>query len=79
LQSHPEVCRRKYKKFSAWHHAWSDQHVTELQQHQHNDWMMGRSEGLATNRTHRLTISDLNRTPYRTFIKFKADVNLTAL
>jgi len=35
---------------------------------------MGRVEGLAPHKTHRVTISDPTRTPYRTFTKFKAEM-----
>ncbi len=45
--------------------------MTEAAQTRHNDWMVGRVEGLRTNKTHRLTVSDLTKTPYRTFTKFK--------
>jgi len=70
-QTHPLVCTRKWRQFSSWHQTWAASHVTEAQQAKHNDWMLGRVEGLRTNKTHRLTLSDLNKTPYRTFTKFK--------
>ena len=60
LQTHSSVCVRKYKSWSTWHSAWAAQHVTEAQQTKHNDWMLGRLEGLRP-----------NKTPYRTFTKFK--------
>ena len=71
LQTHPLVCTRKWKQWSAWHQGWAANHVSEAQQSKHNDWMLGRVEGLRTNKTHRLTLSDLNKTPYRTFTKFQ--------
>ena len=71
FQTHPAVCRRKYKAMSSWHSSWAAQHVSEAAQSRHNDWMLGRVEGLRTNKTHRLTLSDLNKTPYRTFTKFQ--------
>merc|ERR1712080_433314 len=64
-KTHPAVCRRKYKAMSSWHSSWAAQHVSEAAQSRHNDWMLGRVEGLRTNKTHRLTLSDLNKTPYR--------------
>jgi len=70
-KTHPAVCRRKYKAMSRWHSNWAAQHVSEVAQARHNDWMLGRVEGLRTNKTHRLTLSDLNKTPYRTFTKFQ--------
>jgi len=70
-KTHPAVCRRKYKAMSSWHSSWAAQHVSEAAQSRHNDWMLGRVEGLRTNKTHRLTLSDLNKTPYRTFTKFQ--------
>merc|ERR1719273_1020667 len=70
-QTHPLVCTRKWKQWSAWHQGWAANHVSEAQQSKHNDWMLGRVEGLRPNKTHRLTLSDLNKTPYRTFTKFK--------
>jgi len=73
-QTHPDVYRRKYKKFSAWHTAWSENHVKEPARHAHSQWMMGLSDGLAPNKTERVTISDPKKTPYRTFTKFKAEM-----
>eukprot|EP00090_Calanus_glacialis_P031781 TRINITY_DN52800_c0_g1_i1.p1 TRINITY_DN52800_c0_g1~~TRINITY_DN52800_c0_g1_i1.p1 ORF type:complete len:1465 (-),score=323.77 TRINITY_DN52800_c0_g1_i1:648-5042(-) len=70
-ETHPAVCVRKYKNWCTWHGAWAAQHVTEAQQTKHNEWMLGRVEGLRPNKTHRLTFSDLNKAPYRTFTKFK--------
>lgn len=71
FQTHPSVCTRKYKQWSKWHGGWAAQHVSEAAQTKHNDWMVGRVEGLRPNKTHRLTVSDLTKTPYRTFTKFK--------
>ena len=65
------MCSRKYKQWNKWHVEWASQHVSEAAQQKHNDWMVGRTEGLRPNKTHRLTVSDLNKTPYRTFTKFK--------
>jgi len=73
-QSHPELCKRKFRDFNRWHSQWSAENVLESQQHAHNEWMMGRGEGMVPNKTHRLTFSDTTKTPYRTFTKFKADV-----
>ena len=65
------MCRRKYSDWQGWHAGWAARHVTEAQQARHNDWMLGRVEGLRNNKTHRLTFSDLNKAPYRTFTKFQ--------
>ena len=70
FQTHPSVCTRKYKAWNKWHAEWASEHVTEAAQTRHNDWMVGRVEGLRPNKTHRVTISDLTKTPYRTFTKF---------
>jgi len=70
-ETHSSVCCRKYKQWNKWHADWAAQHVSEAAQSKHNDWMVGRVEGLRNNKTHRLTVSDLNKTPYRTFTKFK--------
>ena len=75
FQSHPELCKRKYKDFNRWHSNWASQNVTEGQQTAHSEWMLGRTEGLVSNKTHRLTISEPNKTPYRTYTKFKAEVS----
>lgn len=74
MQTHPDVCRRKYKRFSAWHGTWCGTNVSDVAHATHAEWMLGRAEGLAPNKTHRVTISDLNKTPYRTFTKFKEEV-----
>ena len=65
------MCCRKYKQWNSWHASWAGQHVSDQQQSKHNDWMLGRVEGLRQNKTHRLTFSDLNKAPYRTFTRFK--------
>ena len=57
LQTHPTVCTRKWKQWSAWHQGWAANHVSEAQQSKHNDWMLGRVEGLRANKTHSLTPS----------------------
>ena len=74
FQSHPELCKRKYRDFGRWHNEWTAENVTESAQESHATWMMGRCEGLVPNKTHRLTISDPAKTPYRTFTRFMADV-----
>jgi len=73
-KTHPDVCRHKHAKFDRWHSTWSSSHVTEASSSHHKEWMMGRVEGLAPHKTHRVTISDPTRTPYRTFTKFKAEM-----
>merc|ERR1719309_914861 len=60
-KTHAAVCRRKYSDWVSWHTSWVQQHVTEQQKSKHNEWMMGMVEGLRTNKTHRLTFSDLNK------------------
>jgi hypothetical protein len=39
------------------------------------DWFMGRTEGLLGNKTTRIARNDLERTPYRTFFKWRAEVH----
>jgi len=73
-QSHPELCKRKFRNFSRWHSGWSAENVSESQQNAHNEWMMGRGEGMQINDTKRIQHSDQSKTPYRTFTKFKADM-----
>jgi len=70
-ETHPSVCVRKYKRWTAWHQSWLAENITEHQQTTYNEWMLGRVEGLRINKTHRLTFSDLTKAPYRTFTKFK--------
>jgi len=73
-QTHPDVCRRKYKKFTSWHTTWSDSHVKDIAKQAHSEWMMGLISGLAPNKTERVTIFDPKKTPYRTFTKFKSEM-----
>merc|ERR1712098_342078 len=70
-ETHPSVCVRKYKRWTAWHQSWLAENITEHQQTTYNEWMLGRVEGLRINKTHRLTFSDLTKAPYRAFTKFK--------
>ena len=48
--------------------------VSEAQHSSINDWFMGKCDGLVNNKTHKVIKSDQDKTPYRTFYKFKAEI-----
>lgn len=72
--SHKAVSRRKTGDFNRWHSKWLKQHVSEIQHTNLNEWFMGKSDGLVNNKTHKVIKSDQDKTPYRTFYKFKAEI-----
>ena len=53
-------------------------HVSENSQTSINEWFMGKSEGLVPNKTVRITRADPDRTPYRTFHKYRAEILKTS-
>jgi len=72
--SHKAVSRRKTSDFNRWHSKWVKDHVSDVQHSSINDWFMGKSDGLVNNKTHKVIKSDQDKTPYRTFYKFKAEI-----
>jgi len=72
--SHKAVSRRKTSDFNRWHSKWVKEHVSDIQETNINEWFMGKSDGLVNNKTHKITKSDQDRTPYRTYYKFKAEI-----
>ena len=74
FQSHKAVSRRKTSDFNRWHSKWVKDHVSDVQHSSINDWFMGKSDGLVNNKTHKVIKSDQDKTPYRTFYKFKAEI-----
>ena len=74
FQSHKAVSRRKTSDFNRWHSRWVKDHVSEVQHSSINDWFMGKCDGLVNNKTQKVVKSDQEKTPYRTFYKFKAEI-----
>lgn len=72
--SHKAVSRRKAGDFGRWHSQWLKKNVSESSQTSINEWFMGKCEGLVPNRTHKITKADLERTPYRTYYKYRAEI-----
>jgi hypothetical protein len=72
--SHKAVSRRKTSDFNQWHSKWLKQHVSDAQHSSITDWFMGKIDGLVHNKTHKVIKSDQDKTPYRTFYKFKAEI-----
>jgi len=72
--SHKAVSRRKTSDFNKWHSKWVKKNVSESAKANIEDWFMGRSDGLVPNKTHKITRADPERTPYRTYYKFKSEL-----
>ena len=68
------VSRRKTSDFNRWQSTWVKDNVSEAQHSSINDWFMGKCDGLVNNKTHKVIKSDQDKTPYRTFYKFKAEI-----
>ena len=74
FQSHKKVSRRKTGDFNKWHSKWVKKHVSDSQQSSLNEWFMGKCDGLVPNKTHKVTKADHEKTPYRTYHRFKAEI-----
>ena len=74
MQSHKAVSRRKTSDFNRWHSKWVKEHVSEVQESSITEWFMGKCDGLVKNKTQKVVKSDQDRTPYRTYYKFKAEI-----
>merc|ERR1712088_633255 len=72
--SHKAVSRRKTSDFNRWHSKWVKEHVSEVQESSITEWFMGKCDGLVKNKTQKVVKSDQDRTPYRTYYKFKAEI-----
>ena len=68
------MSRRKTGDFNRWHANWLADHVSESQHAAVADWFMGKVDGLVPNKTHKIVRNDMERTPYRTFYKWQADI-----
>ncbi|XP_059085243.1 paired amphipathic helix protein Sin3b-like [Tigriopus californicus] len=76
-QTHKKVSRRKTEDFNRWHLSWVADHVSASQQTRVSDWFMGHIDGLVPNTTHKEVKNYLERTPYRVFHKYHAEVTAT--
>ena len=79
MQSHKKVSRRKTGDFNRWHSGWLAENVSESQHSSVADWFMGKTApqsapDLVPNKTHKIVKNDLEKTPYRTYHKFRADI-----
>ena len=74
FQSHKKVSRRKTGDFNRWHSGWLAENVSESAHSAVADWFMGKTEGLVPNKTHKIVKNDHDKTPYRTYHKFRADI-----
>ena len=74
FQSHKAVSRRKAGDFGRWHSKWIKSNVSESSQSSINEWFMGKCDGLVPNRTHKVTKADHERTPFRTYYKYRAEI-----
>ncbi|KAF4531705.1 hypothetical protein B566_EDAN012507 [Ephemera danica] len=72
-ESHPAVSRKLSRLFRAWHRSWADEHVTEEQQKQSTEWLMGLGDNVIPNRTRILTNNDLSRPPYCRYNRYRVE------
>lgn len=72
-QSHPRVTKRLTSRFRNWLKQRVGPHISEAQNKQFTDWLMGRGEDLIPTRTKVLTDNDLSRTPYIPYNRYKVD------
>lgn len=77
FQTHKKVSRRKTADFNRWHQSWVEDHVNASQQTRVSDWFMGHIDGLVPNTTHKEVKNYMERTPYRVFHKYHAEVTAT--
>lgn len=73
FQSHPNVTKHKANRFRAWSKQWVSANVSDVQQKQCIDWMMGRGEGVVPNRTRVLTDNDLTQSPYAPYNRYRVE------
>jgi hypothetical protein len=48
--------------------------VSETQHGFVADWFMGKTDGLVPNKTHKIVKNNMEKTPYRIYYKFRADI-----
>lgn len=73
LQSHPHVTKQKATRFRTWLKRWVSDNVSDVQNKQCIDWLMGRGDGVVPNRTRVLTDNDLSRTPYIPYNRYRVE------
>lgn len=73
FQTHPIVTKRKNSSFRLWHKNWATSNVSDVQQKQCTDWLMGRGENVIPNRTKVIVHSDLTRTPYVPYNRYRVE------
>lgn len=73
FQTHEKVSKRLNSKFRKWHQKWCDEHISESQSRDTNDWLLGQSEGLVRNVTRCLTDNDLSKSPYTQYNRYKVE------
>ncbi|KAK9880590.1 hypothetical protein WA026_011830 [Henosepilachna vigintioctopunctata] len=72
-QSHPRITKRLSVRFKKWLKQWISVNVSDTDNKQCMDWLMGRSEGVVPNRTRILTDNDVTRTPYVPYNRYRVD------
>ncbi|XP_037949848.1 uncharacterized protein LOC119680899 isoform X2 [Teleopsis dalmanni] len=76
-RSHPTVTQRKYKRFLKFTQKWLADHVTEQQQNQCNDWLLGKSNDYHSQNAYMqyntkiVKENDLKKSPYRLYNRYK--------
>ncbi|XP_049845193.1 uncharacterized protein LOC126297921 [Schistocerca gregaria] len=72
-QLHSSISLRLGIKFRRWHVSWVAANVSEMQHRACEDWLMGRGESFVPNRTHVVTINDVNSPPYRSYNRYRVE------
>lgn len=73
FQTHPIVTKRQNNRFRSWLKSWVTSNVSDLQQKQCTDWLMGRSDNVIPNRTKVITHNDSTRTPYVPYNRYRVE------
>ncbi|GAB6032055.1 Paired amphipathic helix protein Sin3b [Chamberlinius hualienensis] len=70
---HKKISDKLYSKFGRWHKEWVRSHVTDEQQRQNNEWLMGKCDGQIENNTILHRDNDLARPPYHPYSRYRVE------
>ncbi|KAI4468542.1 sin3b-related [Holotrichia oblita] len=72
-ETHPTVTKRLAAQFHSWLKKWVSANVSDIQNKQCTDWLMGRGDNVVPNRTRIQTNNDYTRTPYTVYNKYRVE------
>lgn len=73
FQTHPAVTKRLAVQFHTWLKKWVSANVSDIQNKQCTDWLMGRGDNVVPNRTRIQTNNDYTRTPYTVYNRYRVE------